>query len=200
MKKSRKLALLMLPILAAYVFQATQYARAPVRYQFFVVYAENADIALEPGSDKAPNGEPLIQNSTIQEGLYNLSLGQWGPGYRVNYTDAFNVTNNQVFNITMISFNFSSDSDGEDMLKIYALNDTDQDGFGEVERCVWNGTHSQLNATYYLYFKQAPSYGLEGTTSRFKVMIKIPDSGIGLTQGTPKFEYKGTIYMWFTSV
>ena len=202
MKKSRKLALLMLPILAAYVFQATQYARAPVEYNFFVVYAKNADIALVPGLDKSPNGQTLLQNSTVagQQGYYNLSLGQWGPGYRVNYTDAFNVTNNEAFNITMIAFNFSADSTGKDMLKIYALNDSTGDYFGDKEVCVWNGTHTQLNATFYLFFRGSPNYGTQpGTTSRFKVMINIPVS-TPLTPGDPDIEYKGTIYMWFTSL
>ena len=107
MKRNRLLALIMLPMLAAYMFQATQYARAPIKYNFYVVYAKNADIALTPGSDLSPNGQTLLQNSSTQQGLYNLSLGQWGPGYSVNYTDAMNVTNNQVFAIQMIGFNFS---------------------------------------------------------------------------------------------
>jgi len=202
MRKSRKMALLMLPILAAYIFQATQYARAPVHYNFFVVYAKNADIALVPGSDKSPNGYSLLQNSTVsgQQGYYNLSLGRWGPGYRVNYTDAFNVTNNEAFNITMIAFNFSSVSTGNGMLKMYALNDTDGDYFGDTEICLWNGTHTQLNSTYYLFFRGSPNYGtLPGTTSRFKVMINIPVA-TGLGPGTPELDYEGTIYMWFTSV
>ena len=207
MKKSRKLALLMLPILAAYIFQATQYARAPVKYNFFVVYAKNADIALVPGLDKSPDGKTLLQNSTVpgQQGFYNLSLGQWGPGYRVNYTDAFNVTNNEAFNITMMAFNFSSDSypptGGNDMLKIYALNDSDGDYFGDKEVCVWNGTHTQLNSTFYLFFRGSPNYGqVPGTTSRFKIMINIPvATALGPGPGEEKIPYTGTIYMWFIS-
>jgi len=194
MKKSRKLALLMLPILAAYVFQATQYARAPVKYNMYVVYAKNADIALEPGSDKGPNGETLLQNATTQAGLYNLTLGQWGPGYRVNYTDAFNVTNREVFNIRMIAFNFSSTSTGQAYLKMYMLNDTNNDGFGDAEIVVWDGSNSVLNSTYYVFFKAAASYGVEGGTSRVKVMISIPETGVNLQK------YEGTVYLWFTSV
>ncbi len=193
MKKSRKLALLMMPILAAYVFQATQYARAPVKYNFYVVYAKNADIALKPGSDKSPNGLTLLQNATGQSGLYNLSLGQWGPGYRINYTDAFNVTNREVFTIRMIAFNFSSDSTGNSYIKIYMLNDTNDDGFGDAEICVWDGTSTVLNSTYYMYFKAAASYGVDGGTSRVKVMLNIPETGVSLTK------YDGTMYLWFTS-
>lgn len=196
MRKSRKLAVLMLPILAAYVFQATQYARAPVKYNFYVVYAKNADIALKPGSDLSPNGQTLLQNATTQEGLYNLTLGQWGPGYRVNYTDAFNITNNEVFTIRMIAFNFSSGSSGHPYLKIYVLNDTNDDGFGDTEVEVWDGSNTVLNSTYYIYFKASASYGQEGGTSRVKVMINIPETGLG----TPPITYSGTIYMWFTSV
>ncbi len=193
MRKSRKLAILMLPILAAYVFQATQYARAPVKYNLYVVYAKNADIALKPGTDKSPNGQTLLQNATTQQGLYNLSLGQWGPGYRVNYTDAFNVTNNEAFAIRMIAFNFSSDSTGKAYLNIYVLNDTDDDGYGDTEVLVWDGSSSVLTSTNYIYFKATATYGTSGGTSRIKVMVKIPETGVNLDT------YTGTIYMWFTS-
>jgi len=193
MRKSRKLALLMLPILATYAFQATQYARAPVKYNLYVVYAKNADIALKPGSDKGPNGQTLLQNATSQQGLYNLTLGSWGPGYRVNYTDAFNVTNNEVFNIRMIAFNFSADSTGSSYLKFYVLNDTNNDGNGDTEVLVWDGSNTALNSTNYIYFKQAASYGQAGGTARIKVMINIPETGVSLDR------YTGTVYMWFTS-
>ena len=198
MKKSRKLALLMLPILAAYVFQATQYARAPVKYNFFVVYAKNADIALKPGSDLSPNGETLLQNATTQDGLYNLTLGQWGPAYRVNYTDAFNITNNQEFALRMIAFNFSLGSTGNDWLKIYVLNDTTNDGFGDDEVLVWDGSSTVLTSTNYIYFKAAADGQVNGGTSRVKVMIKIPDTGIDFG-GQASLPYSGTIHMWFTS-
>lgn len=191
MRKSRKLALLMLPILAAYIFQATQYARAPVKYNFYIVYAKNADIALRPGSDLSPNGQTLLQNATTQEGLYNLTLGQWGPGYRVNYTDAFNVTNREAFAIKMIGFNFSGT--GGNYLNLYALNDTDLDGYGETEVLVWDGTDSALNSTNYIWFNATAAYGTDGGTSRLKVMINIPETGVTIDT------YSGTIYFWFTS-
>jgi len=193
MRKSRKIALLMLPILAAYVFQATQYARAPVAYNFFVVYAKNADIALRPGSDLSPNGQTLLQNATTQEGLYNLTLGKWGPGYRVNYTDAFNITNREAFPIKLIGFNFSGT--GGNYLNIYALNDTDLNGYGETEILVWDGTDSPLNSTNYIWFNATAAYGTDGGTSRLKVMINLPETGVG----TPPITYEGTIYFWFTS-
>lgn len=185
------MALLMLPILAAYIFQATQYARAPVKYNFYIVYAKNADIALRPGSDLSPNGETLLQNATTQEGLYNLTLGQWGPGYRVNYTDAFNVTNREAFAIKMIGFNFSGT--GGNYLNLYALNDTDLDGFGETEVLVWDGADSALNSTNYIWFNATAAYGTDGGTSRLKVMINIPETGVTIDT------YSGTIYFWFTS-
>ena len=194
MRKSRKMALLMLPILAAYIFQATQYARAPVKYNFYIVYAKNADIALRPGSDLSPNGETLLQNATgppAQQGLYNLTLGKWGPGYRVNYTDAFNITNREAFAIKLIGFNFSGD--GGPYLNIYALNDTDLDGYGETEILVWDGTTSAVNSTNYLWFNATAAYGTDGGTSRIKVMINIPETGVTIDT------YEGTIYFWFTS-
>ena len=74
----RKSLALLLPLLIGFAFQATQYARAPVDYEYYVVYGKNADIALKPGTDLSPNGQTLIQNSSSQEGLYTLSLGKWG--------------------------------------------------------------------------------------------------------------------------
>ncbi len=198
MRKSRKLALLMLPILAAYLFQATQYARAPVKYNFFVVYAKNADIALNPGSDLSPNGDTLLQNATSQQGLYNLTLGKWGPGYSINYTDAFNVTNREAFNIMMIGFNFSEASTGNSYLKIYILNDTDSDGYGDTEVLAWDGSNSAISSTDYIWFTAAATYGNDGGTSRVKVQIDLPESGIDFG-GQAQIDYDGTMYLWFTN-
>jgi len=191
MKKSRRIALLMLPILVAYLFQATQYARAPVKYNFYVVYAKNADIALKPGSDLSPNGETLLQNATSQEGLYNLTLGQWGPGYRINYTDAFNVTNREKFAIKMFAFNFSGDSTGQAYLRIYVYNDTDQDGYGDSEVLAWDGSTSTISTSNYIYFTATATYGQDGGTSKIKMEVQIPETGVTL-QG-----YSGTLYLWF---
>jgi len=193
MRKSRKIVLLVLPFLLAYIVQATQYARAPVKYGYYVVYAKNADIALRPGSDLGPNGENLLQNSTDQEGLYNLTLGKWGPGYNVNYTDAFNVTNREVFAIRMIGFNFTAASTGLQYLRMYVLNDTDDDGYGDAEVMAWDGSTTVLTAENYVYLKAATSYGSDGGTSRVKVSIAIDETGVTLT------EYTGTLTMWFQS-
>jgi hypothetical protein len=193
MKKSKRIAILMLPILVAYLFQATQFARAPIKYNFFAVYAKNADIALTPGSDLSPNGQTLLQNASAQEGLYNLTLGQWGPGYRIDYTDAFNVTNREVFNITMVAFNFSATATGTEYLRLYVYNDTDQDGYGEDEILAWDGTQTVINSTNYCWFQAASSYGNNGGTSRIKVRIELPETGVTLQA------YTGTLYVWFTS-
>lgn len=204
MRKSRKMALLMLPFLLAYLFQATQYARAPVKYNYYVVYAKNADIALEPGSDLSPDGSPLLDNSTIQEGLYNLTLGQWGPGYRINYTDAFHVRNDEAFNVTLISLNFSSDATGNEYLAIYMKNDTNLDGSPDGNWIsVWLGsgtwlpaTGNQLNVTTNYLIWIAPTGFVP-----VKIEIKLPESGLtNLNDTSPSIPYSGTMYMWFTSV
>jgi len=187
------MVLLMLPFLLAFIVQATQYARAPVKYGYYVVYAKNADIALTPGSDLGPNGETLLQNSTDQEGLYNLTLGKWGPGYNVNYTDAFNVTNREVFAIRMIGFNFTAGSTGLQYLRMYVLNDTDDDGYGDAEVMAWDGSTTVLSSTNYVYLKAASGYGSDGGTSRVKVSIAIDETGVTLGQ------YNGTLTMWFQS-
>lgn len=181
------------------MFQATQYARAPVAYNYYVVYGENADIALRPGNDLAPNGNPLLQNSSGQYGLYNLSLGRWGPGYSVNYTDAFHVVNREVFNITMVGFNFTGDSQGNAYLRIYVYNDTDYDGVGDTEVEVWDGTNTVLNSTNFVWLKAADTYGNDGGDSRVKIRVLIPDSVAGLDQNTNELGYIGTCLLWFTS-
>jgi hypothetical protein len=191
--------LLILPLLLGYVVQATQYARAPVDYNYYVVYAKNADIAIQPGVDKSPDGDLLLRNSTNQEGLYTIRLGQWAPGYRVNYTDGFRIVNREVFNIRMIGFNYSAPSIGQSYINIYVQNDTDNDGAGDVWVFAWDGTSSTLSPTNYIYLKQADSYGNNGGVAKVKVMINIPATGVGLSQGTPQLDYSGTMYMWFTS-
>jgi len=203
MKKSRKMVLLLLPFLITYLFQATQYARAPVKYNYYIVYAKNADIALMPGTDKSPNGQTLLQNSTNQQGLYNLTLGQWGPGYRINYTDAFHIKNNEAFAVILTCVNFSSDASGEEYLAVYMKNDTNGDGIADGDWiAVWLGSETwlpangnQLNAAYYIYLNATmPQY------IPVKIEIKIPETGItGLTPGTPSVPYTGTVYFWFTS-
>lgn len=199
MLKSRKLVMLMLPVMVAFLFQATQYARAPVAYGYYIVYARNADIALREGTDLAPNGQTLLQNSTTQEGLYNLTLGKWGPGYSVNYSDAFHIINREAFNITLIAANFSGDSTGLSYIKIYIYNDTDYDGTGDTEVCVWDGTQTLLNSTNFIWFRKTDTYGTDGGDSGAKIEILIPESGIGLSGGTPELIYHGKMLLWFTS-
>lgn len=137
----------MLPFILTYVFQATQYARAPVKYNYFVVYAKNADISIRNGTDLAPDGEPLLRNSTTQEGLYNLTLGRWAPGYLVNYTDAFCVVNREAFNISLISLNFSGQASGSEYLRLWIQNDTDGNGSGDTWILVWDGIAGIYNKT-----------------------------------------------------
>ena len=197
--KSKKLAILMLPFLAALVLQATQYARAPVGYNYYVVYAKNADIALRPGADLSPNGQTLLQNSS-EPGLYEISLGRWGPGYRVNYTDAFHVVNREVFNIKMIGANFSSSSTGLAWIKIYVQNDTDDDGVGDTEVECWNGTHALISPTSYIYLKAAAIYGNDGGDSQIKIQIRIPeDLPTDLSDIAPEQTYSGNMHLYFTN-
>ena len=196
----RKSLALLLPLLIGFAFQATQYARAPVDYEYYVVYGKNADIALKPGTDLSPNGQTLIQNSSSQEGLYTLSLGKWGPGYLVNYTDAFRVTNREVFNVRMIGFNFTIASTGGSYLRIYVQNDTDDDGVGDTWIEAWDGTTTILSATSYIYLKAAGTYGNDGGSSQIRVDVVVPDSGIGISNGTPELSYTGRMNLWFTSI
>jgi len=203
MKRSRKMVLLLLPFLITYLFQATQYARAPVKYNFYVVYAKNADIALQPGTDRSPeDNDYLLRNSTSQQGLYNLSLGEWGPGYRINYTDAFHVKNNEAFAVILTTFNVSSDATGSNYLAVYMKNDTDADGIADGDWiAVWLGADTwnpangnQLNSTYYIYFAANMAQYIP-----VKIEIKISETSVGISPGTPLIAYSGTLYLWFTS-
>lgn len=183
----------------AFLFQATQYAKAPVEYGYYVVYGENADIAVRPGTDLAPNGDPLLQNSTTQTGFYTLSMGKWGPGYNVNYTDAMHIVNREAFNIKMIMANFTADSPGLSYVKIHCYNDTTNDGVGDTLVTVWNGTHSLLSTTNYIYLKAATTYGDDGGDSGVKIEIYIPELGVGLDAVTNEIQYNGKFMLWFTS-
>ena len=196
----RKSLALLLPLLVGFAFQATQYARAPVDYEYYVVYGKNADIALKPGTDLSPNGQTLIQNSSGQEGLYTLSLGKWGPGYIVNYTDAFRVTNREVFNVRMIGFNFTAASTGGAYLRISVQNDTDDDGVGDTWIEAWDGTTTVLSPTNFIYFKATATYGNDGGSSQIRIDIVIPSTGVGIDSGTPELNYSGQLVCWFTSI
>ena len=199
MNKNRKKSLaLLLPLLIGFAFQATQYARAPVEYNHYVVYGKNADIALKPGNDLSPDGGNLLRNST-QEGYYTMSLGKWGPGYTVNYTDAFRVTNREAFNVRMIGFNFT-ESTGQQYLRIYVQNDTDDDGAGDTWVQAWDGTTTTLSASNYIYIKQTAAYGDDGGGTAVKIDVVVPNTGIGISDGTPELSYTGRMDLWFTSI
>jgi hypothetical protein len=184
--------LLLLPLLLGFAFQATQYARAPVTYNYYVVYARSADIALRPGTDLSPNGLTLLQNST-QIGYYNLTLGKWGPGYVVNYTDAFHIVNREVFAIKLIGFNFTSGATGNNYLSIYIKNST------SAWIQAWNGVSTTISTSNYIELGAAASYGADGGTAYVKINIAIPSTGIGLSSGTSSLAYSGQIVAWFTS-
>ena len=196
------MVLLLLPFLLTFIFQATQYARAPLQYGYYVVYAKNADISLLSGTDLSPeDGDFLLRNSTTQQGLYNLSLGKWAPGYNINYTDAFHIKNREAFNISLISLNFSDWRDGTEYLAIYLKNDTDEDGIPDGDWIpAWIGAQmpppsngTQLSATRYIFFAS-------GAELPVKIEIKIFDLGIIIAQSQPSILYTGTMYLWFTSV
>ena len=202
--KNKNAMLLLLPLLLAFAFQATQYARAPVDYNYYLVYARNADIALRPGTDLSPDGGEgegyLLHNSTTQEGLYELSFGRWSPGYQVNYTDPFSVTNREVFDIKMISFNFTATATGSSYLRIHVQNDTDDDGVGDTWVTVWDGTSSTLSISNYIFIAAASSYGTDGGLAEVAVDLVIPSTGIGISGGTPELNYSGQCLLWFTSI
>jgi hypothetical protein len=191
--KKKNSVLLLLPLLVGFAFQATQYARAPVSYNYYIVYARSADIALKPGNDLGPDGLALLRNSTSQYGYYNLTLGKWGPGYVVNYTDAFHIVNREVFAVKMIGFNFTTGATGNNYLTIYIQNSTG----AWVE--AWNGASSQLSTTHYIYINAAASYGVDGGVAAVKINIAIPSTGIGLTGSISSLPYSGQIVAWFTS-
>ncbi|MFH0896674.1 MAG: hypothetical protein V1850_01315 [Candidatus Bathyarchaeota archaeon] len=199
--KNRNALLLLLPLLLGFAFQATQYARAPIDYNFYSVYAKNADISLRPGNDLSPNGLTLLQNSSTQEGLYTLTLGRWGPGYTINYTNAFKVVNRELFGIKMFSLNFSAGSVGNAYLRLRIQNDTNDDGVGDAWVTVWDGTSSTLTLTNYIYLRQAATYGTtDGGSATVTVDVVIPSSGVGLSNGTPELTYTGQLELWFSSI
>jgi len=198
--RRRKMLMLLLPLLMGFALQATQYARAPVEYNYYVVYGKNADIALRPGADLSPNGQTLIQNSTGQQGYYTMELGKWGPGYIVNYTDAFRVVNRELFNVRMVGLNFSAAATGMDYLRIFVQNDTDDDGVGDAWVQAWDGSTTTLSASNYVYVKAATTYGNDGGSAAVRVDIALPDSGIGIDNVTPEINYSGIMNAWFTSV
>ena len=190
-------------MLLAFAFQATQYARAPVEYNYYLVYAKNADIALKPGTDLSPdggNGEThLFHNSVIQEGLYQMSFGRWCPGYQVNYTDPFSVTNREVFDIKMISFNFSTTATGSNYSRIHVRNDTDGNSVGDTWVTVWDGSTTTLTLSNYIFIAPASSYGNDGGVAEVAIDLVIPSTGIEISDGTPEITYTGSLYLWFTS-
>ena len=198
--KNKNVMLLLLPLFLGFAFQATQYARAPVEYNYYLVYAKNADIALRPGNDLSPNGLTLLQNSSTQEGLSVLTLGRWGPGYMVNYTDAFRVTNREVFDIRMIGFNFTGASTGNSYLRIRVQNDTDGDSVGDTWVTVWDGTSTTLTTGSYIFIAAASTYGDDGGVCTVAIDLVIPSTGIGISSGTPELTYSGQCLLWFTSI
>ena len=197
--KSKNTLLLLLPLMLGFAFQATQYARAPAEYNYYLVYAKNADIALKPGNDLSPNGQTLLQNSTSQQGYYTLTLGNWAPGYNVNYTDAIRVYNREVFDIRMIGLNFTTGATGSNYLRIMIQNDTNADGVGDTWVTVWDGTTVTLSTSNYIYLKKTSTYETDGGYAKIQIDVAVGTSGIGLSNGQPELAYTGNLNLWFSS-
>jgi hypothetical protein len=196
--RKKNSVLLLLPLLLGFAFQATQYARAPVTYNYYLVYAKNADVAVRPGTDLSPNGATLLQNSTTQQGFYNLYLGQWGPGYMINYTDAFRIVNREVFDVKLIGFNFTG-ATGLSNFYIRVQNDTNQDGMPDSYVTVWDGTTNYINIAHYIYLKSASSYGNDGGYTKIWFGIHTPQTDVGLNSTVTQIPYSGELDLWFTS-
>jgi len=96
----------------------------------------------------------------------------------------------------MVGLNFTGT--GGPYLNIYVLNDTDWDGNVDDEVLVWDGSSSPLSSTNYIYLNETDTYLTDGGTSRVKVMIKIPETDVGL-DGQSEIRYDGSMYLWFTS-
>jgi hypothetical protein len=196
--RKKNATLLLLPLLLGFAFQATQYARAPVQYNYYIVYAKNADVAVRPGTDLSPNGLTLLQNSTTQQGLYDLNLGSWGPGYMINYTDAFRIYNREVFAIKLIGFNFTG-ATGLSNFYIRAENDTNQDGVPDTWVTIWDGTTNYISPTHYIYLTAAKNYSEDGGYTQIWIGIHVPQTGVGLNSTATQIPYSGEIDLWFTS-
>jgi hypothetical protein len=189
--------LLLLPMLLGFAFQATQYARAPAQYNYYLVYAKNADVAVRPGTDLSPNGLTLLQNST-QIGYYTLNLGYWGPGYMINYTDAFHIVNREVFAVKLIGFNFTG-ATGLSNFHISIENDTNIDGVPDTWVNVWDGTTNFISSSHYIYLKSASSYGNDGGYTKIWFGIHTPQTVADLNSTTTQILYSGELDLWFTS-
>lgn len=196
--RRKNLMLLLLPLLLGFAFQATQYARAPTQYNYYMVYAKNADIAVRPGNDFSPNGMTLLQNSTTQQGYYAITLGNWGPGYMINYTDAFRIVNREVFNVKMVGFNFTG-ATGMNNFYIRALNDTNGDGIPDTWVTVWDGTNYLVDMNHYIFLQAAPTYGSDGGYTQIYFSIHTPSTGVGLDNTASVIPYSGELDLWFTS-
>jgi hypothetical protein len=155
---------------------------------------------VQPGNKLSPNGQTLIQNSTVQEGLYSLSLGKWGPSYVVNYTDAFHITNRKVFNVRMVGYNLTAASTGGEYLRMYVQNDTDDDGVGDTWIQAWDGTATTLSASNYIYLKATSTYGDDGGYAQVRIDVVVADTGVGIDNDTPELNYSGQLVCWFTSI
>lgn len=192
---------MLLPLLLGFALQATQYARAPIEYDYYIVYAKFADILIKPGTDLSPTtGDFLLQNSTFQDGLYTMRLGRWGPGYVVNYSDAFRIVNREIFDIKMIDLNFTSTSTGDQYLSIWIQNDTDSDSFGDRWVLAWDGSISTLSKNNYILIKSASSYGEDGGNAKVFLKVEIPKNISNVSNIEPELVYNGQISLWFTSI
>ena len=129
-----------------------------------------------------------------------MSLGRWGPGYVINYSDAFRIVNREIFDIKMIDLNFTSSSTGDRYLSIWIQNDTDTDGMGDRWVLAWDGSDSPLSKNNYIFIKSAPNYGEDGGYSKVFLKVEIPKNISDISNTEPEMVYNGQILLWFTSI
>jgi hypothetical protein len=131
MKLSRYIMFLGVLIIVLSMTMATQYATTRATYSFTIAHPSDADIRFI-GSDNssADNLRVLRVNNGTTAKYATISLGDWNPNSRKNYTAAFGIVNEEQFkvNITFINITGTNNS----YVTIWLHGDRDADYNGDV--------------------------------------------------------------------
>jgi hypothetical protein len=135
MRLNRYIMFLGVLIVVLSMTMATQYATTRATYSFSIAHPSDADIRFI-GSDNS-SGDNMrvfrVANGTTTK-YATISLGDWMPNSKKNYTAAFGIVNEEYFKVNITHVNITGTNNS--YITIWLHGDRDADYNGETSSCV----------------------------------------------------------------
>ena len=139
MRIDRRLTLLGVMLVVLSMTMATQYATTKVAFSYGIVHPSNADIRFV-GSDNSSDGlGRVIRVDNTTSWYAQISLGDWMPNSKKNYTAAFAIVNEEISFVNITHANISGT--GGDYMTVWLHGNRSKDASEEQDSakvCILN--------------------------------------------------------------